>query len=140
MVECALRRGETVTGFIEERLPGNRNGPARAALASVDLTGESAVEVVARLLLRGAGLDVRAQVAIAGVGRVDFLVEGFLIVEIDGAAYHSDRQALRRDRQRNNRSVLDGYTVLRFCYEDVMFFPDEVIALVLSVLGHRPIR
>lgn len=140
MVECALRRGDTTSGFIHLRLAGARNGKARAALAAVDLSGESAVEVVARLLLRGAGLDVRSQVFIAGVGRVDFLVEGFLVVEIDGAAFHSDRQALRRDRHRNNMTIIGGYTVLRFCYEDVMFHADDVLAMVLSALGRRAVR
>jgi very-short-patch-repair endonuclease len=140
VVECALRRGATTAAFVGSRLRGPFNGVARAALASVDLTGESAIEVVARLLLRGAGLDVRPQVHIAGVGRVDFLVEGHLIVEIDGAAFHSDRQALRRDRRRNNMTVIGGYLVLRFCYEDVMFQPDDVLAMVLAALGRRPVR
>ncbi|WP_434993512.1 DUF559 domain-containing protein [Arthrobacter sp. Ld5] len=140
MVESAFRRGDITPGFLEARLVGKRNGRARAALASVELTGGSAIEVVARLLLRGAGLEVRPQVHIDGVGRVDFLVEGFLVVEIDGAAYHSDRQALRRDRRRNNMSIIGGYTVLRFCYEDVMFAPDEVLALVFRALGRRPVR
>lgn len=140
MVECALRRGDTVAAFLESRLTGRRNGRARAALASVDLTGESAIEVVARLLLRGAGLEVRSQVRIAGVGRVDFLVEECLVVEIDGAAFHSDRQALRRDRKRNNMTVIGGYIVLRFCYEDVMFQPDDVLTMVFTALGRRPVR
>ncbi|MHA7287164.1 DUF559 domain-containing protein [Arthrobacter sp. MDT3-44] len=140
MVECALRRGDTTAAFLESRLPGKRNGKARAALALVDLTAESAIEVVTRLLLRGAGLGVRSQVRIAGVGRVDFLVEDCLVVEIDGAAFHSDRRALRRDRRRNNMTVIGGYTVLRFCYEDVMFEPEEVLAMVFRALGRRPIR
>jgi very-short-patch-repair endonuclease len=140
MVECALRRGDTVAAFLESRLPGKRNGRARAALASVDLTGESPIEVVTRLLLRGAGLGVRSQVRIAGVGRVDFLVEECLVVEIDGAAFHSDRRAVRRDRMRNNMTVIGGYTVLRFCYEDVMFQPEELLAMVFKALGRRPIR
>lgn len=140
MVESALRRGDTVPAFLLARLPGSRNGRARAALRSVELTGESAIEVVARLLLRGAGLHVRSQVPIPGVGRVDFLVEDFLVVEIDGAEFHSDRQALRRDRHRNNRTIIAGYTVLRFCYEDVMYGQEELLAQVLDVLGRRPIR
>lgn len=61
-------------------------------------------------------------------------------MEIDGAAFHTGRQALRRDRQRNNMTIISGYTVLRFCYEDVMFSPDRVLAAVLAVLGGRPIR
>ncbi len=129
--------------FIEARLLGARNGRARAALAAVDLTGESPIEVVARLLLRKAGLNVEPQVTIPGVGRVgrvDFLVEGFLVVEIDGAASHSDRRALRNDRRRNNMMVINGYAVLRFRYEDVMFHQEDILAMVLMALGRRPIR
>ncbi|MDQ0734034.1 endonuclease domain-containing protein [Arthrobacter agilis] len=140
MVECALRRGDATSGFLLQRLQGRRNGRARAALAMVECTADSVIEVVARLLLRGAGLDVQPQVPIPGVGQVDFLVEGFLIVEIDGAAFHSDRQAYRRDRLRNNTAVLAGYLVLRFTYEDVMFHPEELLATVLTALGGRPIR
>lgn len=140
MVECALRRGDTVPSFLEERLPGRRNGKARAALAKVDCTADSAIEVVARLILTGAGLTVRSQVPIPHVGRVDFLVEGFLVVEVDGAAFHSDRRALRRDLRRNNMTIIGGYAVLRFTYEDVMFHPEELLAQVLQVLGRRPVR
>lgn len=140
MVECALRLGRLDSGVLEARLRGRRNGKARAALAKVECSADSAIEVVARLLLRGAGLQVRPQVQIPGVGRVDFLVEGFLVVEIDGAAYHSDRQSLRRDRLRNNAAVASGYTVLRFTYEDVMFYPQELLALVLKVLAGPRVR
>ncbi len=139
VVECALLRHD-LRGSLEGRLQGRRNGKARAALAKVECTADSAIEVVARLLLRGAGLDVRPQVQIQGVGRVDFLVEGFLIVEIDGAAYHSDRQAFRRDRLRDNTAVIEGYTVLRFTFEDVVLQPEGLLVVVLRALGRRPIR
>lgn len=140
MVECALRRGDTVREFLAERLPGRRNGRARSALLKADCSADSAVEVVARLILTGAGLRVRAQVQLTGVGRVDFLVEDFLVVEIDGAAYHSDRAALRRDRRRNNTAILSGYAVLRFCYEDVMYHQAELLAQVLAAVAGRPVR
>lgn len=140
MVECALRRGDTVPAFLEARLPGSCNVRARAALARVDCSADSAIEVVVRLLLTRAGLIVRPQVLIEDVGRVDFLVEGFLVIEVDGAAFHSDRRALRRDRHRNNTTIMNGYTVLRFCYEDVMSSPDRVLVAVLAVLGRQPIR
>ncbi len=140
VVECALRRGAATRASLDARLQGRRNGTARTALAKVECTADSAIEVVARLLLRGAGLDVRPQVQIPGVGRVDFLVEGFLVVEIDGAAYHSDRQAFRRDRRRDNAAVIAGYTVLRFTFEDVMLHPEQLLAVVRQALGPRPIR
>ncbi|THJ65839.1 DUF559 domain-containing protein [Arthrobacter echini] len=140
MVESALRRSDTVRSFILDRLQGNRNGPARAALDLVTGTAESALEVVARVLFSRAGLHVEAQVQLDGVGRVDFVLEGFLVVEVDGDAYHSDRASRRRDRRRDNMSIVGGYLVLRYGYEDVMFHPGEVLAQVLAVLSGRPLR
>ncbi|WP_323961945.1 DUF559 domain-containing protein [Arthrobacter sp. JZ12] len=140
MVECSLRRGDTVRHFLQERLQGDRNGRARAALDLVTGCADSAIEVVARVLFRGAGFHVETQVPIDGVGRVDFLLEGFLVVEIDGAAFHSDRRALRRDLIRNNRTILGGYLVLRYSYEDIMFHQEDVLAEVRAVLSGRVVR
>ncbi len=140
MVESALRRGDTVRSFLLDRLQGNRNGPARAALDLVTGTAESALEVVARVLFLRAGLQVEAQVQLHSVGRVDFLVESFLVVEVDGDTYHSDRASRRRDRRRDNMTVVGGYLVLRFGYEDILFHPEAVLAQVLAVLSGRPLR
>lgn len=140
MVESSLRRADTVRPFLLDRLQGNRNGPARAALDLVTGTAESALEVVARVLFSRAGIHLQSQVQLDGVGRVDFLLEGFLVVEVDGDAYHSDRAARRRDRNRNNMTVAGGYLVLRYGYEDVMFHPDAVLSQVLTVLSGRPLR
>lgn len=140
MVECSLRRSDTVRPFLLERLQGDRNGGARAALDLVTGCAESAVEVVARILFREAGFYVETQVPIEGVGRVDFLLEGFVVVEVDGAAYHSDRRALRRDLQRNNSTIAGGYLILRYSYEDIMFHQDAVLDQVRAVLSGRVIR
>lgn len=140
MVECALRRGDTVRSFLLDRLPGDRNGAARAVVGLVTCTAESPLEVVARVLFINAGFHVETQVPLTGVGRVDFLLEGFLVVEVDGAAYHSDRRALRRDLRRNNGAIVGGYIVLRYSYEDIMFHPDEVLREIRQVLSGRVIR
>lgn len=137
MVECSLRRSDTVRSFLVERLQGDRNGKARAALDLVTGCADSAVEVVARILFRRAGFYVETQVFVNGVGRVDFLLEGFLVVEVDGAAYHSDRRALRRDLQRNNTAIAGGYLVLRYSYEDIMFNQEAVLEQVRAVLSGR---
>lgn len=140
MVESSLRRGDTVRSFLLERLQGCRNGKARAALDLVTGCADSAIEVVARILFRSAGIHVETQVFLHGVGRVDFLLEGFLVVEVDGAAYHSDRRALRRDLQRNNTTIAGGYLVLRYSYEDIMFNSAAVLEQVRAVLSGRVIR
>lgn len=137
IVESALRRGETVPAFLLERLQGRRNGEARGALSIVTGSAESALEVVTRLMLIDAGYHVQCQVRIEGVGRVDFLVEGVLVVEVDGDAYHSSRRERTRDRRRNNTATAQGYSVLRFGYEDIIYHPDKVLAQVGAVLAGR---
>ncbi|WP_258805002.1 endonuclease domain-containing protein [Pseudarthrobacter sp. NS4] len=49
------------------------------------------MEVDAQHLFRSNGIEFEAQVLLPGIGRVDFLLAGFLIVEIDGFAFHSKR-------------------------------------------------
>lgn len=95
LVESALRQGVTTLGYLRERLPGSRNGQARRALDLVDGSADSAIEVVARILFRANGIFTQAQVDLAGIGIVDFLLEGFLIVELDGATHLERKQVSR---------------------------------------------
>jgi very-short-patch-repair endonuclease len=141
MVESAVRRGDIALSFLFEHLTGDRNGKARTALLQVTGCAESPIEVVARLLFVAADFHVETQVYIEGVGRVDFLLDGFLVVEIDGAAYHSDRKALRRDHRRNNTTLLNGYLILRYGYEDVMFEQEAMLDQIrLALRRGRPPR
>jgi very-short-patch-repair endonuclease len=70
-----------------------------------------------------------------GVGRVDLLVDGVLVVELDGFEHHSDRAHYRNDRRRANALTCLGLRLVRFTYEDVMHRPDWVVACVLQALG-----
>ncbi|MEV7635533.1 type IV toxin-antitoxin system AbiEi family antitoxin domain-containing protein [Pseudarthrobacter enclensis] len=139
MVESAVRQGVTTLPYLRQRLPGNRNGAARRVLELVDGTADSAIEVVARLLFRGEGIYTETQVELPGIGCVDFLLEGFLIVEIDGGSHLEPRQ-VKKDRSRNNASTLSGYSVLRYGYADVVYNPQKVVAEVWQVLRGRVIR
>lgn len=139
MVESALSQGRTTLDYLRERLPGNRNGAARRVLELVDGTADSAIEVVARLLFRGQGIYTQTQVELPGIGCVDFLLEGFLIVEIDGST-HLEPTQVKKDRRRNNASTLTGYAVLRYEYQDVVYNPQKVIDEVWQVLRGRVIR
>ena len=95
------------------------------------------MEVDAQHLFRANGIGYDAQVYLPGIGRVDFLIEGFLIVEVDGFAFHSSREALRRDLGRNNASTLGGFAVLRYMPEHIWFEPERVLAEIRAVLGRR---
>jgi very-short-patch-repair endonuclease len=139
MVESALQQGRTTLDYLRHRLPGNRNGGARSVLELVDGTADSAIEVVARLLFRGEGIYTQTQVELAGIGIVDFLLEGFLIVEIDGGT-HLEAGQVKKDRRRNNVSTLTGYAVLRYGYQDVVYNPQKIVDEVWQVLRGRVVR
>lgn len=126
-------------GYLRERLPGRRNGAARRVLDLVDGTADSAIEVVARILFRSEGIHTETQVELPGIGIVDFLLEGFLIVEIDGGSHLEPRQ-VKKDRVRNNASTLTGYSVLRYGYAEVVYNPQRIIDEVWQVLRGRVVR
>ena len=97
------------------------------------------MEVDAQHLFRTNGIDFDAQVFLPGIGRVDFLLAGFLIVEIDGFAFHSQRADMLRDRDRNNTSTVKGFAVLRYMPEHIWFNPDHVLGEIRAVLAARSI-
>ncbi len=73
--------------------------------------------------------------------RVDFLVNTWLVVEIDGAAYHSSPEAVARDQKRDRVFETLGYTVLRIPARLVFNRPAlavEQVKIALSV-GKREI-
>ncbi len=69
------------------------------------------------------------------VARVDFAYPATkLLIEIDGAEFHSDQATFRRDRVRQNRLVGLGYTVLRFTYWDLLAGPEFVLDTLSPLL------
>ncbi len=137
MAVSAVRLHGVPLELLKEQLQGDRSRPVLNALKDLDLRAESIVEVDAQHLLRTHGIAFDAQVAIPGIGRVDLLLEEFLIIEVDGFAFHSDRKALRNDLARNNASTINGYLVLRYPPEVIWFEPERVIAEIQAVLKLR---
>ncbi|MET3164921.1 UNVERIFIED_ORG: very-short-patch-repair endonuclease [Arthrobacter sp. UYEF10] len=91
----------------------------------------------AQHLFRSNGIEFEAQEFLPGIGRVDFLLGGFLIVEIDGFAFHSKRADMLRDRYRNNISTVKGFAVLRYMPEHIWFNPEQVVAEIRAVLAAK---
>ncbi len=136
--DAALRAGLTLEHLELEagRASGQGAARLRRAVAALDGRAESPLETCLRLLPVAVG-RVEPQVWIDGVGRVDFVVDGWLVVEADGFEHHSTRQHYREDRRRSNGLVMRGYRLLRFTYEDVMHRPDYVVETVVAVLSHQ---
>ena len=137
MVDAALNQGL----MIEGDLGGLRCTPARTRqwlARHCDGRSQSLLETRTRYALRAAGLRVEPQFPIPGVGRVDLLIDGKVVVETDGRATHALTAAFDTDRRRDRAALIAGYTVMRFGYSDVMGDPDGVVQQVLAVARSTP--
>ncbi|WP_261558740.1 endonuclease domain-containing protein [Frankia tisae] len=73
------------------------------------------------------------------LARVDLAwPEARVAVEADGAAVHSQPDALFRDRIRQNALLARGWRVLRFTWEDVVMRSAYVVATVSRLLAATP--
>ncbi|HEV7957195.1 MAG TPA: DUF559 domain-containing protein [Marisediminicola sp.] len=124
--EKRMRRAEV--SALMERLPRR----FRRILTSLNFKAESGLESIGVLRFEDLGYDVAQQVQI-GPDRVDIVLDGWLIIELDGDAHHD----VARDRKRTNRLIRAGYSLLRFGYVDVFFEWDATLALVQQVRGER---
>lgn len=116
--------------------------PARlhTLLDLVDAAAESGPETYMRLLLRALGVRFETQVHIPGVGRVDFVVEGWLIIECDSKEYHEGWEKQVEDRRRDLVAAGRGYTTVRPLASDILFNSSVVrgqISDILEAFGHR---
>ncbi|TQK18961.1 putative AbiEi antitoxin of type IV toxin-antitoxin system [Microbacterium sp. SLBN-154] len=106
----------------------------RALRRLLDRRMESGPETLVRLILRGLGCEVDVQVHISGVGRVDFVVDGWLIIECDSKAHHEGWDAQRRDRRRDLAAAALGYTTIRPLAEDVLYAYDATATALRAVI------
>lgn len=99
---------------------------------------ESALETRFAQLVRRAGVpDPVSQYEGPGY-RIDFAWPAQRVaVELDGLAFHDGREAQLRDRERQNRVVLDGWRVLRFTWHDVTRASARVIAAIEHALSEE---
>jgi len=109
----------------------------RRALALADRRAESGLESIVRVIAHDLGFRVRSQVAIRGVGRVDLVVEDWVVIETDGAEFH-DQALSAKDRLRDARLVGMGRSVVRPGYSLVVFDQAAVARqLIGAVAVHR---
>ncbi|HBH59209.1 MAG TPA: hypothetical protein DDY41_13985, partial [Arthrobacter bacterium] len=134
MAQSAMEQHGVPRVVLESELTAKYYGTARKRLAKADGLSESVPEISARLLFESAGLQFRRQVQISGVGRVDFLIDGWLIVEINGFQFHSSRAAWRKDMTRSNIAQTQGHAVLSYAPEQIWNSPDMVLQEIRAVL------
>ncbi|OBB47705.1 DUF559 domain-containing protein [Mycobacterium sp. 852002-51961_SCH5331710] len=56
-------------------------------------------------------------------------------IEVDGWAFHSDAEVFVKDRNRQNKIALLGWSVLRFTWLDLTQYPERVIAEIRRALA-----
>ncbi len=134
VAQSAMTQHGVPRAVLEAELTARYFGVARRRLAKADGLSESVPEISARLLFDSAGLRFGRQVQVAGVGRVDFVIDGWLIVEINGFQFHSSRAAWRKDMTRSNVAQTQGYAVLSYAPEQIWNSPDMVLREIRAVL------
>jgi very-short-patch-repair endonuclease len=144
-LDVLLREVVVGVGELRQAGAGLRGGRgsavARRAIALADQRAESPPESVLRVLLALAGLPAVPQHVVRDrtggfVARVDLaFVEQKIAIEYDGY-WHGERGQFARDRQRLNRLVAAGWTVLHVTAVDLKN-PDALIARVRELLATR---
>lgn len=132
-LESALRQSRLTSAelrWLADRIPTQRVPLLAIARSDAD----SGLESLVRLRLHRVGISVRTQVQIDGVGEVDFLIDGRLIVEADGKENH-DGGKRHKDLLRDAAAAALGYRTLRFDYDLIVYDWPVVEAAILAVLA-----
>lgn len=116
-------------GMLLNALPRRLRGVER----EIDGLAMSGTETHMRLALRRSGYRVRSQAHLPGIGIVDLLVDGWLIIELDSRKYHGGADNQLRDRVRDGNAVISSYGHERFLWEQVR----ESMDWCLDVVEHR---
>ena len=133
LLDAALARGFIVPSQLRQLATGTtrrRDWVRRRVHAGAQSLGES----YARVGLEEAGVRVVPQARLAGVGAVDLLVEGRVVVEVDGHKYHSGQRQFALDRDRDRAVTLLGLTPVRFTHADAVERLDDLVKEVWAVL------
>ena len=127
---------------LADQLARNRGWPGTRALRRLlelergpTLTRSEAER---RMLALVRAADLPPPVVNARLGRyeIDFLWRSQrLVVEVDGYAYHANRRAFERDRERDAALAAAGYTVLRVTWRQLVGAPGAVVARIAAALA-----
>ena len=120
MLDAARNRGLYDISTLTMPSTGSRLPHLREALSLSSERARSILETVARLQLIDMGLTPQVGVWIEGVGEVDMIILDFIVIEVDGWAFHSSKEQREKDLKRDRELLRRGYVVLRFTYDDVM--------------------
>lgn len=137
--ESAWRLGKlsrAARAQIRAALPQN----ARWLIDIARSDADSGLESLLRLRLHLLGVRLDCQVFIDGVGRVDFVIDGRLILEADGKSNHDDASHRHKDLVRDSAASALGYETLRFDYAQIVHDWADVQKAVLAAIRRSSTR
>lgn len=137
-IDSALHQRLTTYIQLDEvfaRLPRRLRGLRRR----VNAQSQSGLESIFRIAAEDAGWRVDIQVKISRVGHVDILIDGWLVIELDGAEWHDDDSARDEDSRRDAELILLGYRYHRFRHGQVLTQMPLCLEVVRAILAEgRP--
>ncbi len=136
--ESAWRRGR-LSGAARSRIRASLPQTARWLVDLARPDADSGLESLLRVRLHLLGLRLDRQVDIAGVGRVDFVIAGKVILEADGDENHGAATHRHRDRVRDAVASSLGYETLRFDYAQIVHDWPTVQAAIAGALRRMPV-
>jgi len=109
MLDAARNRGLYDVSTLTIPPTGSRLPHLIEALSLSSDRARSILETVARLQLIDMGLTPQVGVWIEGVGEVDMIILGFIVIEVDGWAFHSSKEQREKDLKRDRELLRRGY-------------------------------
>ncbi len=145
VADSALRSGAVTAGGLIERLaelPRSNRRRAELVLRNATPLAANPFESALRALLLPqvqTSFEPQVRLTVAGEGIRPDLVDRRLriVVEADSYAFHTKRTQLVRDCWRYDELILDGWLVLRFTWDHVMFQQDWVRATIAAAAHQR---
>jgi very-short-patch-repair endonuclease len=135
LLDSALLREHTKVADVVDaqiRNSGRRGSRrSREMVAAITDGSRSEAERKALALLRSAEITGwTANAKVCGYVVDIAFIDQKVAVEIDGFAFHSDAASFQHDRTRQNVLIANGWTVLRFTWQDITGQPASVLANV----------
>lgn len=146
VVDSALRHGEQAT---LRRIVATVQGAGRQKVLTLAAQGRAEAanpfeSTTRSIALTVPGLHVQPQVTISSDrvwARPDLVdVDRRIVIECESFEWHGDRKAFRRDCRRYSLLVADGWWVVRFTWEDVMFEPEWVRQVLVDLVRRSDAR
>jgi very-short-patch-repair endonuclease len=141
-LESAIRRSLTTPRYLRRRLDAlarrGRRGLDRTRAVLADHVGVTDSEMERRYLALSRRVGLPKPVLHHPVG--DYVVDlayphRRLAIELDGFESHGTKHSFKKDRERQNWLVLQGWTILRFTWDDLRDRPDAVVATVHAAVA-----